>query len=255
MDSLVIGSYTIGSRLIMGTGRFQDYAVTAKALVASGARAVTVAVRRMNLSHDNGPTLTDYICPRTYRYVPNTAGCYTADEAVKTLCLAREAGGWTLVKLEVIGDKKTLYPNMQETFKAVRVLIKEGFEVMVYCNDDPVAACALEEMGCVAIMPMGAPIGSGLGIRNPLMIGLIKASVKVPVLIDAGLGTASDAVVSMELGCDGVICNTAIAQASNPVVMAKAMARGVEAGRLAYLAGRMKKTLASPSSPLRGLVE
>ena len=214
-----------------------------------------MAVRRVNLSDPSQPMLVDYVSPRTYTFLPNTAGCYTADEAVRTLRLAREAGGWNLVKLEVLGDQTTLYPNMPETLKAAEALIKDGFDVMVYCSDDPIQAKRLEEMGCCAIMPLGSLIGSGLGILNPVTIRLIKESVAVPVLVDAGVGTASDAAVAMELGCDGVLLNTAIAHAKDPVGMARAMRLAVEAGRLSYRSGRMpRKTYADPSSPLAGLI-
>jgi thiazole synthase len=243
------------SRLLVGTGKYKDFEETARAIKASGAEIVTVAVRRVNLTDPKQPMLVDYVSPKTYTYLPNTAGCYSADEAVRTLRLAREAGGWDLVKLEVLGDQKTLYPNMPETLSAAEALIKEGFKVMVYCSDDPIQAKRLEEMGCVAIMPLGSLIGSGLGILNPVNIRLIKEGAKVPVLVDAGVGTASDAAVAMELGCDGVLMNTAIAQAKDPIRMARAMKLAVEAGRLSYLAGRMpKKLYADPSSPLAGLI-
>jgi thiazole synthase len=240
---------------LVGTGKYKDFEETAKAIEVSGAEIVTVAVRRVNLSDPSQPMLVDYVSPKKYTYLPNTAGCYSADEAVRTLRLAREAGGWDLVKLEVLGDQKTLYPNMPETLKAAEALIKDGFKVMVYCSDDPIQAKMLEEMGCVAIMPLGSLIGSGLGIINPITIRLIKEASKVPVLVDAGVGTASDAAVAMELGCDGVLMNTAIAQAKKPILMAKAMRLAVESGRLSYLAGRMpRKSYADPSSPLAGLI-
>jgi thiazole synthase len=243
------------SRLIVGTGRYKDFEENAAALKASGAELVTVAVRRVNVSDPNQPMLVDYIDPKTYTYLPNTAGCYTGEDAVRTLRLAREAGGWSLVKLEVLGDQKSLYPDMVETLKAAEMLIKDGFEVMVYCTDDPIMAKRLEEIGCCAIMPLGAPIGSGLGIQNPVNIRMIVEQAKVPVLVDAGVGTASDAAIAMELGCDGVLMNTAIALAKDPIRMARAMGLAVEAGRQAYLAGRMpKKMYASPSSPLAGLI-
>jgi thiazole synthase len=243
------------SRLIVGTGKYQDFAETKEAVEASGAEIVTVAVRRVNIAEPGQPMLSDYLDPKTYTYLPNTAGCYSADEAVRTLKLAREAGGWELVKLEVLGDQKTLYPNMPETFIAAEALIADGFQVMVYCNDDPIAAKTLEEIGCCAIMPLGAPIGSGLGIQNPVNIRIIIEGAGVPVLVDAGVGTASDAAVAMELGCDGVLMNTAIAEAKDPIRMARAMKAAVEAGRLAYLAGRMGiKKYADPSSPLGGLI-
>jgi thiazole synthase len=243
------------SRLIIGTGKYKSFEENAAALEASGAEIVTVAVRRVNVSDPKAPMLTDYIDPKKVTYLPNTAGCFTADEAIRTLRLAREAGGWTLVKLEVLGEARTLYPDMRETLKATEVLVAEGFEPMVYCVDDPIAAKQLEEAGAVAIMPLGAPIGSGLGIQNRVTIRLIVEGAGVPVLVDAGVGTASDAAVAMELGCDGVLMNTAIAEAKEPVLMAAAMKKAVEAGRLSYLAGRMqKRRYADPSSPLAGLI-
>ena len=254
-DHFEIAGQRYRSRLIIGTGKYRDFAENAAALEASGAEIVTVAVRRVNVSNPNEPMLMDFIDPKKVTYLPNTAGCYTAEDAVRTLRLAREAGGWDLVKLEVLGDTKTLYPNMLETLKAAELLMKDGFKVMVYCTDDPIMCKRLEEMGCVAIMPLAAPIGSGLGIQNPINIRLIIEQSKVPVLVDAGVGTASDAAIAMELGCDGVLMNTAIAEAKNPVLMAKAMRKAVEAGRLAYRAGRMsKKMYADPSSPLGGLI-
>ena len=254
-DFFEVAGRKFSSRLLVGTGKYRDFEETARAIAASGAEIVTVAVRRVNLSDPSQPMLVDYVSPKTYTYLPNTAGCYTADEAVRTLRLAREAGGWDLVKLEVLGDQKTLYPNMPETLAAAEVLIRDGFKVMVYCSDDPIQAKKLEDMGCVAIMPLGSLIGSGLGIMNPINIRLIKESVAVPVLVDAGVGTASDAAVAMELGCDGVLMNTAIAAARDPIRMARAMKLAVEAGRLAYLSGRMpKKMYADPSSPLAGLI-
>lgn len=254
-DPLIIAGQTYHSRLIIGTGKYKSYQENADALVASGADMVTVAVRRVNVTDASSERLTDFIDPSKTTFLPNSAACWTAEEAVRTLRLAREAGGWRLVKLEVLGDKKTLYPNMMETFKAAEILIKEGFQVMVYCSDDPVAAKTLEELGCCAIMPLAAPIGSGLGIQNSIHIRLIVEQAKVPVLVDAGVGCASDAAQAMELGCDGVIVNTAIAEATDPVRMARAMRYAVAAGRLSYLAGRMKKRLyASPSSPLEGLL-
>jgi thiazole synthase len=251
----VVAGRTLRSRLIVGTGKYKDYAQNAAALEASGAEMVTVALRRVNVMDPGAPKLIDFIDPKAYVYLPNTAGCFTAEDALRTLRLAREAGGWTLVKLEVLGDKKTLYPDMVETLRATEVLIREGFQVMVYCTDDPLMAKRLEEMGAAAIMPLAAPIGSGLGIQNPINIRLIVEEAKVPVIVDAGVGTASDAAIAMELGCDGVLMNTAIAEAKNPVMMARAMKLAVEAGRLAYLAGRMpKKRYADPSSPLAGLI-
>ncbi len=251
----VIAGKTYKSRLIVGTGKYKTYAENAAALEASGAEMVTVAVRRVNLTDPSQPKLIDFIDPKKYTYLPNTAGCFTSEDALRTLRLAREAGGWTLVKLEVLGDQKTLYPNMPETLKSAEVLIKEGFQVMVYCSDDPIQAKRLEEIGCCAIMPLGAPIGSGLGVQNPVGIRLIVEQSKVPVIVDAGVGTASDAAIAMELGCDGVLMNTAIAEAKNPVLMAQGMKYAVQAGRLAYLSGRMaKKRYADPSSPLAGLI-
>lgn len=243
------------SRLIVGTGKYADFEETRAAIVASGAEIVTVAVRRVNISDPAQPMLVDYVDPGVYTYLPNTAGCYTADEAVRTLRLAREAGGWSLVKLEILGDQKTLYPNVTETLAAAETLIAEDFDVMVYCNDDPIIARRLEDMGCCAIMPLGAPIGSGLGLQNPVTIRIIVEDANVPVIVDAGVGTASDAAIAMELGCDGVLMNTAIAEARDPIRMARAMRLAVEAGRDAYLAGRMpKKKYADPSSPLAGLI-
>ena len=255
-DMLEVAGKTYRSRLIVGTGKYKDFQQNANALEASGAEIITVAVRRVNLSNPSEPRLTDFISPEQYTFLPNTAGCYTAEDAVRTLRLAREAGGWSLIKLEVIGEERSLYPDMQETLRACKILLADGFEVMVYCADDPVAAKRLEEMGCCAIMPLAAPIGSGLGICNPVNIQLIVEQAKVPVLVDAGVGTASDAVVAMELGCDGVLMNTAIAEARDPVAMAHAMRLGVESGRRAYLAGRMaKRQYGDASSPRTGLVD
>jgi thiazole synthase len=252
---LVVAGRTFNSRLIIGTGKYKTYAQNAQALKASGAEMITVAVRRVNLSNPDEPRLVDFISPDEYTFLPNTAGCFTGEDAVRTLRLAREAGGWNLVKLEVLSDPKHLYPDMAETLRAAELLIKDGFDVMVYCSDDPVYARKLEEIGCCAIMPLGAPIGSGLGIQNPVNIRLIIEQTKVPVIVDAGVGTASDAAVAMELGCDGVLMNTAIAEARDPIRMARAMKHAVIAGREAYLAGRMpKKRYADPSSPLSGLI-
>ena len=252
---LVVAGRTFNSRLIIGTGKYKTYAQNAQALKASGAEMITVAVRRVNLSNPDEPRLVDFISPDDYTFLPNTAGCFTGEDAVRTLRLAREAGGWNLVKLEVLSDPKHLYPDMAETLRAAELLIKDGFDVMVYCSDDPVYAKKLEEIGCCAIMPLGAPIGSGLGIQNPVNIRLIIEQTKVPVIVDAGVGTASDAAVAMELGCDGVLMNTAIAEAKDPIRMAGAMKHAVIAGREAYLAGRMpKKRYADPSSPLSGLI-
>ena len=254
-DRWTVAGRSFRSRLIVGTGKYKDFAQNAAALEASGAEIVTVAVRRVNVSDPKAPMLTDFIDPRKVTYLPNTAGCFTAEDAIRTLRLAREAGGWDLVKLEVLGEARTLYPDMVETLRATEILAKEGFLPMVYCVDDPIAAKQLEEAGAVAIMPLGAPIGSGLGLQNLVTIRLIVEGANVPVLVDAGVGTASDAAEAMELGCDGVLMNTAIAEAKDPVLMARAMKAGVEAGRLAYLAGRMqKRRYADPSSPLAGLI-
>ena len=252
---LVIAGKTYKSRLIIGTGKYKSYEDNARALEASGAQMVTVAVRRVNLTDRSQPMLIDFIDPKKYTYLPNTAGCFTGEEAVRTLRLAREAGGWTLVKLEVLGEKKLLYPDMLETLRATEMLAKDGFQVMVYCSDDPLMAKRLEDMGAVAIMPLASPIGSGMGLTATVNLRMIIEDAKVPVIVDAGIGTASDAAVAMELGCDAVISNTAIAHAQDPVKMALAMKLGVEAGRLAWLAGRMpKKAYADPSSPLTGLI-
>jgi thiazole synthase len=254
-DTWTVAGRTFTSRLIVGTGKYKSFEQNAAAVAASGAEIVTVAVRRVNVSDPKAQMLTDFIDPKKITYLPNTAGCFTGEDAVRTLRLAREAGGWDLVKLEVLGEARTLYPDMRETLKATEVLAKEGFLPMVYCADDPIAAKQLEEAGAVAIMPLGAPIGSGLGIQNRVMIRLIVEGAKVPVLVDAGVGTASDAAVGMELGCDGILMNTAIAEAKDPVRMARAMKLAVEAGREAYLAGRMARRMyADPSSPLAGLI-
>lgn len=254
-DTWTVAGRTFRSRLIVGTGKYKDFAQNAAALEASGAEIVTVAVRRVNVSDPKAPMLTDFIDPKKVTYLPNTAGCFTAEDAIRTLRLAREAGGWDLVKLEVLGEARTLYPDMRETLKATEVLAKEGFLPMVYCVDDPIAAKQLEEAGAVAVMPLGAPIGSGLGIQNKVTIRLIVEGAKVPVLVDAGVGTASDAAVAMELGVDGVLMNTAIAEARDPIRMARAMRLAVEAGRDAYLAGRMAtRKYADPSSPLAGMI-
>ena len=254
-ESWTVAGRTFRSRLIVGTGKYKDFAQNAAALEASGAEIVTVAVRRVNVSDPKAPMLTDFIDPKKITYLPNTAGCFTAEEAIRTLRLAREAGGWDLVKLEVLGEARTLYPDMRETLSATETLAKEGFLPMVYCVDDPIAAKQLEDAGAVAVMPLGAPIGSGLGIQNRVTIRLIVEGANVPVLVDAGVGTASDAAVAMELGCDGVLMNTAIAEAKDPIAMARAMKLAVEAGRTAYLAGRMAvRKYADPSSPLAGLI-
>ena len=254
-DRLTIAGRTFSSRLIIGTGKYETYEQNAQAARAAGAEIVTVAVRRVNLDDKSKPMLVDYVRPDEFTYLPNTAGCFTAEDAIRTLRLAREAGGWDLVKLEVLADQKTLYPDMEETLRAAKLLIEDGFEVMVYCSDDPVFARKLEDAGCCAIMPLGSLIGSGLGVMNPVNIRLIVEQSSVPVIVDAGVGTASDAAVAMELGCDGVLMNTAIAEARNPVLMASAMKHAVIAGREAYQAGRMQKKLyADPSSPLAGLI-
>ncbi len=254
-DTWSVAGHTFTSRLIVGTGKYADFEQNAAAVEASGAEIVTVAVRRVNVTDPKAPMLTDFIDPKKVTYLPNTAGCFTGEDAVRTLRLAREAGGWNLVKLEVLGEARTLYPDMRETLKACEVLANEGFHPMVYCVDDPIAAKQLEEAGAVAIMPLGAPIGSGLGIQNQVTIRLIVEGAKVPVLVDAGVGTASDAAVGMELGCDGILMNTAIAEAKDPIRMARAMKLAVQAGRDAYLAGRMgRRKYADPSSPLAGLI-
>ena len=258
MDILKIGQRTFHSRLLVGTGKYKDFDETRAAVEASGAEIVTVAIRRTNIGQDpNTPSLLEVLPPTQYTLLPNTAGCYSAEDAVRTLRLARELlDGHTLVKLEVLGDSHTLFPNMSETVKAAETLVKEGFEVMVYCSDDPIFAQQLQDLGCVAIMPLASLIGSGMGILNPWNLQLIIEKARVPVIVDAGVGTASDAAIAMELGCHGVLMNTAIAQARNPVLMASAMKKGVEAGREAYLAGRMARKLysASPSSPTTGLI-
>ncbi len=254
-DGWTVAGRRFRSRLIVGTGKYKDFEQTAAAIEASGAEIVTVAVRRVNLADPGAPMLQDYVDPKRVMYLPNTAGCHTAQEAVRTLRLAREAGGWNLVKLEVLGPPPTLYPDMAATVEATAALIQDGFEVMVYCADDPVAAKRLEAMGCVAIMPLGAPIGSGLGIQNPAMLSMLIEQTEVPLLVDAGVGTASDAAIAMELGCDAVLLNSAIALAKDPIRMARAMRLAVEAGREAFLAGRMARRMgADPSSPLTGLI-
>ncbi len=258
-DQLVIAGRAYGSRLLVGTGKYKDFDETRAAIEASGANIVTVAIRRTNIGQNPGePSLLDAVPPSRYTLLPNTAGCYTADDAVRTLRLARELlDGHDLVKLEVLGDSKTLFPNMIETIAAAKTLVADGFKVMVYCSDDPIIARQLEDIGCVAVMPLASLIGSGMGILNPWNLQIIIDQARIPVLVDAGVGTASDAVIAMELGCDGVLMNTAIAAARNPVLMARAMGRAVEAGRDAFLAGRMPKKLysASASSPQTGLIE
>ena len=255
-DSFFIAGKSYQSRLLVGTGKYKDLEETRLAIEASGAEIVTVAIRRTNMGQNsNEANLLDVISPNKYTILPNTAGCYSAEEAVRTCRLARELlGGHNLVKLEVLADQKTLFPNVAETYIAVEILVREGFDVMVYTNDDPIAAKRLEEMGCVAVMPLAAPIGSGLGIRNPYNILTIVENANIPILVDAGVGTASDAAMAMELGCAGVLMNTAIAEAKNPILMASAMQKGIQAGREAFLAGRMaRKRFASASSPIDGL--
>jgi thiazole synthase len=254
-DIFTIANRNFKSRLIVGTGKYKNFIETANAVKASGAEIVTVAVRRVNITDKEQPLLMDFLNPKSITYLPNTAGCYTSDEALRTLRLAREIGDWKLVKLEVLADKKTLYPNMIETIKSTEVLVKEGFEVMVYCTDDPIMAKKLEDVGACAIMPLGAPIGSGLGIQNKINISLIKEQSAVPVIVDAGVGTPSDATIAMELGCDAVLINTAIAESKNPVLMAEAMKHAVLAGRKAFKAIRMKKKkYGSASSPQDNLI-
>ena len=257
-DPLIIAGKAYASRLLVGTGKYKDFAETREAIDASGAQIITVAIRRTNIGQTAGePSLLEYLPPSQFTLLPNTAGCYTAGDAVRTLRLARELlDGHDLVKLEVLGDPQSLYPNMPETLEAAKTLVKDGFKVMVYCADDPIQAKMLEDIGCVAVMPLASLIGSGMGILNPWNLQLIIDRIKVPVLVDAGVGTASDAAIAMELGCDGVLMNTAIAAAKNPILMAQAMKKGVEAGREAFLAGRMPKKLysASPSSPTAGMI-
>lgn len=258
MNDLVLAGKTYSSRLLVGTGKYKDFAETQAAIEASGSEIITVAIRRMNIGQNpDEPNLLDILPPSQYTLLPNTAGCYSADDAVRTLRLARELlDGHKLVKLEVLGDPKSLYPNVIETLKAAETLIKEGFDVMVYTSDDPIIAKQLEELGCIAIMPLASLIGSGMGILNPWNLQLIIDQAKVPVLVDAGVGTASDAAIAMELGCDGILMNTAIAAARDPVMMAGAMKKAVEAGREAFLAGRMPKKFysATPSSPTSGMI-
>jgi thiazole synthase len=258
LDPLVIGGKSYASRLLLGTGKYKDFAETKAAVEASGAQIITVAIRRTNIGQDpKQPSLLDFIPPSKYTLLPNTAGCYTADDAVRTLRLARELlDGHELVKLEVLGDPQSLYPNVVDTLAAAKTLVKEGFKVMVYTSDDPIIAKQLEDIGCVAIMPLASLIGSGMGILNPWNLQIIIEKAKVPVLVDAGVGTASDAAIAMELGCDGVLMNTAVAAAKDPVLMAAAMRKAVEAGREAFRAGRMPKKLysAAPSSPSAGLI-
>ena len=254
-DIFKVAGKKLQSRLIVGTGKYKNFSETAKAVNASGADMVTVAVRRVNVLDKKKPLLTDYLNPKKIIYLPNTAGCFNSEEALRTLRLAREIGGWKLVKLEVLGDRKTLFPNMIETIKSTEVLVKEGFKVMVYCTDDPLLAKQLEEIGASAIMPLASPIGSGLGLQNKVNISLIIKQSKVPVIVDAGIGTASDATIAMELGCDGVLINSAIANAKKPILMAKPFKDAVISGRNSYLAGRMSKNyFAVPSSPTKGII-
>lgn len=258
MDNLIIAGKTYSSRLLVGTGKYKDFDETRASIDASGAQIITIAIRRTNIGQNPGePNLLDILPPSQYTLLPNTAGCFTVDDAVRTLRLARELlDGHSLVKLEVLGDPKTLFPNMVETLKAAEILVKENFQVMVYTSDDPILARQLEEIGCVAVMPLASLIGSGMGILNPWNLQIIIDNAKVPVIVDAGVGTASDAAIAMEIGCDGVLMNTAIAAAQRPILMASAMKKGVEAGREAYLAGRMARRLysASPSSPVTGVI-
>ena len=254
-DKLIVANKKFNSRLIVGTGKYKNMNECAKAIKLSGASIVTVAVRRVNITDKNQPLLMDYIDPKKITYLPNTAGCFNSNEALRTLRLAREIGGWKLVKLEVLGDKKNLFPEMIETLKSTEILTKEGFKVMVYCNDDPLMAKRLENVGAVAIMPLAAPIGSGLGIQNKVNIKIIRNQTKLPLIIDAGIGQASDAVQAMELGCDGVLINTAIARAKNPIKMAEAMKLAVISGRNSYLSGRIQPNLmGSPSTTLKGII-
>ena len=254
-DYLLIGKKSFNSRLIVGTGKYKNMVECARAIKISGAEIVTVAVRRVNISDKSKPLLMDYIDPKKITYLPNTAGCFSSEEALRTLRLAREIGGWKLVKLEVLGDKKNLFPDMIETLKSTEILTKEGFKVMVYCNDDPLMAKRLEDVGASAIMPLAAPIGSGLGIQNKINIKIIRQQTKLPLIIDAGIGQASDAVEAMEIGCDGVLINTAIAKAKNPYQMAEAMKFAVISGRKSYLSGRIKPNLfGSPSTTSSGLI-
>ena len=254
-DIFKIANQVLKSRLIVGTGKYKNFIQTAKAVKASGADMVTVAVRRVNILDKKKPILMDYLDPKKIKYLPNTAGCFSSDEALRTLRLAREMGGWKIVKLEVLGDKKTLYPDMVETIKSTKILVKEGFKVLVYCTDDPLLAKKLEDLGASAIMPLASPIGSGLGIQNKINISLIVEQSKVPVIVDAGIGTASDATIAMELGCDGVLINSAIAKAKDPILMANSFKNSVISGRQSFLAGRMKKSnFASASSPIKGLI-
>ena len=254
-DIFKISTQVLTSRLIVGTGKYKNFKETAQAVKASGADMVTVAVRRINILDKKKPLLTDFLDPKKIKYLPNTAGCFNSEEALRTLRLAREMGGWKMVKLEVLGDKKTLYPDMIETLKATKILVEEGFQVLVYCSDDPLLAKELEYLGASAIMPLASPIGSGLGIQNKINLSLIIRSAKVPVIVDAGIGTASDATIAMEMGCDAVLVNSAIAKAKKPILMAESFKNAVISGRQSYLAGRMKKLFyADASSPSKGLI-
>ena len=258
LEKLVVGSREFSSRLLVGTGKYKDFQETQDAIVASGAEVVTVAIRRTNIGQNKDePNLLDFLNPEEFIILPNTAGCYSIDDAVRTCNLARELlDGHNLIKLEVLGDEKTLFPNMTQTLEAARVLVEDNFEVMVYCTDDPILCKELDDIGCVSIMPLAAPIGSGLGITNPYNIEIILENSNKPIIVDAGVGTASDAAIAMELGCDGVLMNTAIAEAKNPILMASAMKKAIESGREAFLAGRMKKRLyASKSSPKDGVIK
>jgi len=258
LEKLVVGSREFSSRLLVGTGKYKDFQETQDAIVASGAEVVTVAIRRTNIGQNKDePNLLDFLNPKEFIILPNTAGCYSVDDAVRTCNLARELlDGHNLIKLEVLGDEKTLFPNMTQTLEAARVLVEDNFEVMVYCTDDPILCKELDDIGCVSIMPLAAPIGSGLGITNPYNIEIILENSNKPIIVDAGVGTASDAAIAMELGCDGVLMNTAIAEAKNPILMASAMKKAIESGREAFLAGRMKKRLyASKSSPKDGVIK
>ena len=254
-DIFKIGDQILKSRLIVGTGKYKNFKETAQAIKASGADMVTVAVRRVNILDKKKPILTDFLNPKKIKYLPNTAGCFNSEEALRTLRLAREMGGWKMVKLEVLGDKKTLYPNMIETLKATKILVKEGFKVLVYCSDDPLLARELEHLGAAAVMPLASPIGSGLGIQNKINLSIIIKNSKVPIIVDAGIGTSSDATIAMEMGCDAVLVNSAIAKANNPILMAEAFKNSVIAGRQTFLAGRMQKLFyADASSPTKGLI-
>ena len=254
-DIFKVGNQILTSRLIVGTGKYKNFKETAQAVKASGADMVTVAIRRVNILDKKKPILTDFLNPKKIKYLPNTAGCFNSEEALRTLRLAREMGGWKMVKLEVLGDKKTLYPDMMETLKATKVLVREGFKVLVYCSDDPLLARELEHLGASAIMPLASPIGSGLGIQNKINLSIIIKNSKVPVIVDAGIGTASDATIAMEMGCDAVLVNSAIAKAKDSIIMAESFKNAVVSGRQAFLAGRMKKLFyADASSPSDGLI-